>query len=304
MDRRKIRTDLAVEEGESLKEEQGIFRGIAVEELDEEAGVHVTKVEIKNQEAAKRMGKPVGIYLTLESDRLSGEDEGYHRDISGVFAEYLKELLPDRWETLLVVGLGNIYVTSDSLGPKVVDNLYITRKISRQQKKICGIVPGVMAQTGMESAEIIGGIVHETEPDVVVVIDALAARSVHRLGTTIQLSNTGIQPGSGVGNHRSCLNRETLGVPVIAVGVPTVVSAAAIVCDTMDALAEVIERQQGGDILAGSLRQMDVDQQYHLIQELLAPRLGPMFVTPKDIDAVVKRLSFTISEGMNMAFSA
>ena len=135
-------------------------------------------------------------------------------------------------------------------------------------------------------------------------IDALAARSVHRLGSTIQLSDTGIQPGSGVGNHRNKLNQESLGVPVIAVGVPTVVSAAAIVYDTLDALTTVLEQSEVTSSLSGTIKSMDMDDQYRLIQELLHPRLGPMFVTPKDIDAVVKRLSFTISEGMNMAFHA
>ena len=229
MDRRKIRTDLAVEEQERLTEEAERIKGVILEEDEEPPDVHITRVRILDEEGARVMGKPVGTYLTLESRRMSQEDEDYHRDVSEVFAEKLEELLPKGWNSLLVAGLGNHHVTSDSLGPRVVDNLWITRHLERTGRMISGIVPGVMAQTGMESAEIIKGIVRETRPDVVVAIDALAARSVHRLGSTIQLSDTGIQPGSGVGNHRNKLNQESLGVPVIAVGVPTVVSAAAIV---------------------------------------------------------------------------
>ncbi len=304
MDRRKIRTDLAVEEQERLTEEAKRIKGVILEEDEEPPDVHITRVRILDEEGARVMGKPVGTYLTLESRRMAQEDEDYHRDVSDVFAEKLEELLPKGWNSLLVAGLGNHHVTSDSLGPRVVDNLWITRHLDRKGRMISGIVPGVMAQTGMESAEIIKGIVRETRPDVVVAIDALAARSVHRLGSTIQLSDTGIQPGSGVGNHRNKLNRESLGVPVIAVGVPTVVSAAAIVYDTLDALTTVLDQSDVTSSISGTIRSMDMEEQYQLIQELLHPRLGPMFVTPKDIDAVVKRLSFTISEGMNMAFHA
>ncbi len=304
MDRRAIRTDLALEERERIQPEEGEVTGVKMDACEEGPDVCVTRVRILDGTGARAMGKPEGTYLTLESARMAKEDEGYHRDISEIFAGKLRELLPEGWNSLLVAGLGNHSVTSDSLGPRVVDNLWITRHIEKQGKMVSGIVPGVMAQTGMESAEIIKGIVRETGPDVVIAIDALAARSVRRLGTTIQLSDTGIQPGSGVGNHRNRLNAETLGVPVIAVGVPTVVSAAAIVYDTIDILAAALEGNQETRGLSETIRAMESQEQYQLIQELLLPRLGPMFVTPKDIDAVVKRLSFTISEGMNMAFFA
>ncbi len=304
MDRRKIRTDLALEARESIQTDAAEMRGVEMDSYEEGTDACITRVRILDSEGARMMGKPVGTYLTLESFKMSQEDEDYHRDVSEIFAEKLEELLPARWNSLLVVGLGNHSVTSDSLGPRVLDNLWITRHLERKGRMISGIVPGVMAQTGMESAEIVKGIVQETRPEAVVVIDALAARSVHRLGTTIQLSDTGIQPGSGVGNHRNKLSRETLGVPVIAVGVPTVVSAAAIVYDTMDALTEVLEGNESTRGLSETIRNMNTQEQYQLIQELLTPRLGSMFVTPKDIDAVVKRLSFTISEGMNMAFHA
>ena len=300
-----VRTDLALEAREKFDEDNVEIKGVRLEEEQATPDIHISSVIIETENGAKAMGKPKGNYVTLEAPNMIEEDEGYHREISIQLSRVLKRLLPKKKEfTTLVAGLGNRAVTPDSLGPRVVDNLWITRHLDRKGRMISGIVPGVMAQTGMESAEIIKGIVRETRPDVVVAIDALAARSVHRLGSTIQLSDTGIQPGSGVGNHRNKLNRESLGVPVIAVGVPTVVSAAAIVYDTLDALTTVLDQSDVTSSISGTIRSMDMEEQYQLIQELLHPRLGPMFVTPKDIDAVVKRLSFTISEGMNMAFHA
>ena len=175
-------------------------------------------------------------------------------------------------------------MTSDSLGPQVLGNLRITRTLYADGK-ISGIVPGVMAQTGMEAAEIVKGIVGETKPEAVIVIDALAARSVKRLGTTIQLTDTGIHPGSGVGNRRSRLDAETMGIPVIAIGAPTVVGAAAIVYDAVESLME----------------EVDEAERYQMVKDLVEPKLGPMIVTPKDIDDRVRRLSFVISEGLNIA---
>ena len=184
---------------------------------------------------------------------------------------------------MLVVGLGNREVTPDALGPEVVGNLRITRHVVKEYGKaafekekvhmVSGIVPGVMAQTGMETLEIVRGVVEETQPDVVVAIDALAARSSKRLNRTIQISDAGIHPGSGVGNHRHSLTRETIGVPVVAIGVPPVVDAATIVYDAV--------RDRNA----------------------VPPGLNSMFVTPKDIDETIKHLSFTISEALNIALS-
>ena len=159
-----------------------------------------------------------------------------------------------------------------------------------------------MAQTGMETAEIMMGIIHETKPDLVIAIDALAARSVRRLGTTIQLSDTGIHPGSGVGNHRHSLTYESLGVPVIAIGVPTVVGAAAIVHDTVNTLIQTLASHMETKGMGDFLEQMNSDEQYQLISELLEPEFGPLYVTPPDIDQTIKQLSFTISEGIHQAF--
>lgn len=278
-----IRTDLALESRERLEADKDEMRGVTFEEqYDEKRNVTITKVKIETENGAKSIGKPVGTYLTLEAPDMIIPDEGSHREISEVLAEQLRGLLGEQIESVLVVGLGNREVTPDALGPEVIGNLYITRHILKEygqyafpQKKVAaisGIVPGVMAQTGMETLEIIKGIIHETNPQLVIAIDALAARSVKRLGRTIQLADTGINPGSGVGNHRKGLNEETLGVPVVAIGVPTVVDAATIVYDVCQ----------------------DIDK--------IPNGIAGMFVTPKNIDETVKSLSFTISEALNMTF--
>lgn len=278
-----IRTDLALESKERLEAEKNEMRGVTFEEIyDEKRNVTITKVVIETENGAKSIGKPVGTYLTLEAPDMVAPDEGSHREVSEVLSEQLRAILKEEIKSVLVVGLGNREVTPDALGPEVVGNLYITRHILREygeyafpDKKVASIssiVPGVMAQTGMESLEIIKGIISETKPQLVIAIDALAARSVKRLGRTIQIADTGINPGSGIGNHRKGLNEETLGVPVVAIGVPLVVDAATIVYDACH----------------------DVDK--------IPSGIAGMFVTPKNIDETVKNISFTISEGLNMTF--
>ena len=260
------------------------------------------------------MGKPRGNYITLEAPDMEESDEDYHREISAQLAEILKELMPieKRELSVLVVGLGNREVTPDALGPRVVDNMMITRHIIRKFGKyafglkrnhqISSIVPGVMAQTGMETLEIIQGVLKETQPDYVIAVDALAARSAKRLNRTIQITDTGISPGSGVGNHRHALNRESMGIPVIAIGLPTVVDAVTIVSDTMNNLVSAMEETRRLEELGKSISRLEEAEKYELIRELLSPNLNAMFVTPKDIDESIKRLSYTISEGINMAF--
>lgn len=288
-----IRTDLALEAREYIEEANGEMRGVIVNTYSAASDtVQVTHVQITTKNGAKSMGKPIGTYITLEADNLTEPDEDYHREVSKVIAKQLKHLLPDfeKEKSILVVGLGNRDVTADALGPEVVDHLNITRHMLRQfgpaayscdkVHEISSIVPGVMGKTGMETAEIIRGVVDSTTPDVIVVIDALAARSTRRLTRTIQITNTGIQPGSGVGNHRDSLTEESLGVPVIAIGIPTVVDAATIVNDAI-----------------GHLHQDDPELQNTFYD------MHNMYVTAKDIDATIKRLGFTLSEALNMAFS-
>lgn len=312
MNRIDIRTDLALEAREDTRasgqSEQGV---IFSEQEDEQTGIRVTTVQIVNEEGAKSIGKPKGIYITLEAQALEIPDDDCHRQVSERLAENLRKLIESVCEqenkemsqtlpSVLAVGLGNRAVTSDALGPRVVDELWITRHLENASPKISGIVPGVMAQTGMESAQIAHAIVAETKPQVVIAIDALAARSASRLGTTIQLTDTGIHPGSGVGNHRHSLTKESLGVPVIAIGVPTVVGAAAMIYDTVQTFSQIL-RQSGEEKAADWMDEQSPEERFQLIRELVEPAFGPMMVTPKDIDERINQLSHTIAEGINIA---
>ena len=297
--RNRIRTDLALEATERFKEENVEVHGVEVrEKYDKEKDVRTTVVRITTENGAKTMGKPQGTYITIEAPDLSVPDEDYHREISEEVAHHLKELIDfSQQQSVLVVGLGNQDITADSLGPRAVGNIHMTRHVIREyglkscshmkMHQISGIVPGVMAQTGMETLGIVQGVVAETKPDVVIAIDALAARSTARLNRTIQITDTGISPGSGVGNHREGLNEENLSVRVIGIGVPTVVDAATIVHDSMANLLDALEEEE----------------QKEFLEEMISPKLYTMFVTPKDVDETVKYLSFTISEGLNLAFS-
>ena len=295
----RIRTDLAVEAREHFKEENVEVRGVEVNEsYDKEKDIRTTVVKITTENGAKAMGRPQGSYITIEAPNLSVPDEDYHREVSREIARHLRQLIDLETEkSILVVGLGNQAITADSLGPHVVENLHMTRHIIREyglkgmgeekMHRTSGIVPGVMAQTGMETSEIVEGVVSVTKPDVVIAIDALAARSTRRLNRTIQITDTGINPGSGVGNHRIGLTQDNLQVKVIGIGVPTVVDAATIVHDSMAHLLDAL----------------DEGEQKEFLEEMISPHLHSMFVTPKDVDETVKYLSFTISEGLNMAFA-
>ena len=309
-----IRTDLALEAKEGCDAQKISVRGVTVqEEKDEKREIYTTTVKISTENGAKAMGKPVGTYITIEAPNLSIPDEGYHREISKEVARHLKRLIGKEKKSIFVVGLGNRDITPDALGPEVVGNLHITRHVVREygqlflkekeSREISSLVPGVMAQTGMETLEIIRGVAQEACPDVMIVIDALAARSTKRLNRTIQITDAGIHPGSGVGNHRSGINRQSLGIPVIAIGVPTVVDAATIVNDTMLNLVDAMDESENLKKLGGTLKTLDREEKYQIIRELLTPNLNTMFVTPKDIDETIKRISFTISEGINIAFA-
>lgn len=297
-----VRTDLALEARESIQEVNGEIRGVTVtESYKEKTDIHVTKVVIETKNGAKAMGKAMGTYITLEAPRMLETDEDYHREISVELAGHMRDVVPnmDKELSILIVGLGNRDVTADALGPNVVDNLYITRHVVKEYGKaaynkqkmhmISSIVPGVMAKTGMETAEIIKGVVTETNPNVIIVIDALAARSTKRLNRTIQLTNTGIHPGSGVGNHRNPLTEESLGVPVVAIGIPTVVDAGTIVNDVLEKTIAKAKRENL------SIWEDDFPK--------AMSELNNMYVTCKDIDQTIKMLSFTISEALNIAFS-
>ena len=256
-----IRTDLAVETSEKRPDGKEVS-GIRVEKKKRGEDVVITKVCIDTQKAAKTLGKPRGTYVSIEADQMMEEDGGYHREISEIFSEQLKTFLPKDYRNakILVIGLGNREVTPDALGPKVIDHLFITRHLLEEFGKYL----------------------------VVIAVDALAARSIKRLNRTIQITDTGIIPGSGVGNYRNAITEEHLGIPVIAIGIPTVVDAATIIADFCMGLME--ENKSEPEEMEASVR------------SLISPKLNTMYVTSKDIDEAVNRLSFTISEGLNMTF--
>lgn len=319
-DRFQARTDLALEERERFPGDGGEVAGVVLKEKERSGGFRLTEVTILDEEGARQMGKPAGVYLTLEAPLFFGREEKQLKAAAGETAALLGRLFSrhgigkTRAPRLLVVGLGNPEATPDALGPMVLERLTMTRHLffpgnggngeEPQGPMLSGIAPGVMAKTGMETAEIIRGIVRETQPDAVLAVDALAARSAGRLGNTIQLSDTGIHPGSGVGNHRSSLTEETLGVPVFALGAPTVVGAASIVNDTIDAMVAVLKENTSLRDYGKAVEAMEPEKQYQLIREILEPRLGPMYVTPHDIDFRVELLSRVISEGIQKAVFA
>lgn len=317
-----VRTDLALEDKERFESDHVEVQGVVLEEeYDEETEIKTTTVRIETENGAKIMKKPVGTYITIEAPNMTVPDEDYHKEISDLIAKYLGYFLEQKEKkngkdeeasAILVVGLGNRKVTPDALGPYVVDNLNITRHIVREYGKyamgeqtvhlVSAIVPGVMAQTGMETVEIVKGIVRETKPDIIIAVDALAARSSKRLNRTIQIADTGINPGSGVGNHRNAITEDTVGVPVIAIGVPTVVDAATIVNDTMENLIAALESSETLKGVGVVLQGYNATEKYELVKELISPHLNGMFVTPKDIDETIKRISYTISEAFNQLF--
>ncbi|ABX42678.1 GPR endopeptidase [Lachnoclostridium phytofermentans] len=296
-----IRTDLALEVRESFEDDDVEIKGVVLEEdYLKEKDLKITTVIIKDEQGAKAMRKPIGTYITIEAQKLSEKDDEYHSSISEEIGKYIKKLIgEDREKGVMVVGLGNREVTPDALGPLVVDNLFITRHLIKEygedfQKRnkltcVSALAPGVMAQTGMEAVEIIRGIMKETKPSVVLAIDALASRSVHRVNTTIQISDTGISPGAGIGNNRMALNEDSLGVKVVALGVPTVVDAMTIIRDSMENMLNSQGFSQNE--VQSFFSEVTNQESFH-----------NMFVTPKNIDESMKCISFTLSEAINSCF--
>ena len=323
-----VRTDLALEEKERFESDNVEIPGVVLEEdYDEEKEMRITRVEIETENGAKAMGKPTRTYLTLETPNLALPDDDTHMEIASELCRHIRELIDKNIDrggegkeetedgdlSVLVVGLGNREVTPDALGPYVADHLAVNRHIVKeygkyamgmeQAKMISAIVPGVMGQTGMESSEIVRGIIAETHPDIVIAVDALAARNSRRLNRTVQIADTGIHPGSGVGNHRIGMTKESLGVPVIGIGVPTVVDAATIVNDTMENFIRALESSDALKGVGKELRSYSAGEKYEFVKELIAPHLNGMFVTPKDVDELIHHISHTISEAINMLFA-
>jgi len=273
----------------------------------------ISRVRIVNEDGAKAMGKPIGYYVTLEVPRLKEKDPALTEEVSKNMADEIKDMIELPADaTVLVVGLGNWNVTPDSLGPKVIGRLIITRHLMEMMpdeyntkngiRPVCALAPGVLGITGIETGEIIKGLVEKLKPQLVIAIDSLAARSMERISTTIQIADTGVYPGSGIGNRRLGITEETIGVKVVAIGVPTVVDAATMANDTLDMLIGQFTRQaQPGSDFYKLLQDLDKDEKYRLIQEVMSPFVGQLVVTPKEIDSLIDNTARTLAGGLNLA---
>ncbi|QHA92654.1 GPR endopeptidase [Bacillus sp. N1-1] len=350
LDNYQVRTDLAVEAQEmvkekkakSMKEEQPDgLKGVIVKERTEQ-GVSITTVEVTKQ-GEKEIGKKAGHYLTFEVQGIRRKDSALQQTVQDVFAHefaaFLKQQNISKEASCLIVGLGNWNVTPDSLGPLVVSNLLITNHLFELQpetvsegfRPVSAITPGVMGITGIETSDIIHGVIEKAKPDFVIAIDALASRSIERVNTTIQISDTGIHPGSGVGNKRKELSFDTLGIPVIAIGIPTVVDAVSITSDTIDFILkhfgrELKEKGKPSKSLApagmtfgerktfteedlpdegkrqtflGMVGTLEDEEKRNLIREVLAPMGHNLMVTPKEVDVFIEDMANVISGGLN-----
>ncbi len=290
--RANIRTDLAME----ARELHGHLAGMR-EETEQAGEITVTRIHIELESTAKILEKPVGHYVTIDAPELMLRDTAVFRDAAECLRRELERLIdPYRPERgVLVVGLGNRYITPDALGPRVVEKTFVTRHIaqympetvSRPVCPVAAMAPGVLGITGVETVEVLKGLVEHIKPAFVIAIDALASRRAARISSTIQLCDTGVSPGSGVGNMRLGINEETLGVPVIAIGVPTVVYASTITRDVVSLIAEEVQLP-GGEEHIGTLIDRVVQEEY-----------GPMVVTPKDIDTVIGDMAGIIANAIN-----
>ncbi len=288
---RQVRTDMALE----ASQEAGSIPGVHVSQWEEES-VSITEVRVETEEAAQRLGKSVGTYLTLECEGVRRRDPAAREEVQNVLGEEIARLLPpdEQGAPVLVVGLGNRRVTPDSLGPKTVDGTLVTRhllrelpdKVDERLNPVCAIAPGVMGATGLETMETVSALVKEIHPRCLIVIDSLAARASSRVGVSIQLSDTGIQPGSGVGNHRRALNERELGVRVIALGMPTVVYAVTIARDALEILGE------------GETNPAALDE---VTKSLFENEIGEMIVTPREVDDMIDDAAQMLAGGINRA---
>lgn len=307
---RTIRTDLAVEAheyyvGDGVDTPDGVQ--VKRENYDD---TEVTVVKITNEQGAQLLHKKIGTYITIETSDVKHLSEVEIEQIEDVLSQKLRLMLEAKGiendENVLVVGLGNHDITPDALGPKVVSQLDITRHLFEYMphvlqsgtRPVSAIAPGVLGNTGIETQEVIFGITEKTQPRAVIAIDALASRSMQRVGNTIQLADTGIHPGSGVGNKRRGLDEESLHIPVIAIGVPTVVDAATIADDAIEATMESMKDSALGKF-AESFEQLERDQRYALLRHAMDDKTANMMVTPKEVDQLIDAVSNLVAGGIN-----
>ena len=289
-----IRTDLAMEARELHPSLSGV-----TEESEEHEGVAVTRIALTTDDAAARLEKRKGRYVTLDAPELSARPLDLFERVSRALSNELSRLMEGlgTCENVLVVGLGNRAITPDSLGPRVVESIYVTRHIKQYMpdalpgpvRAVSAVAPGVLGVTGVETMEIVRGVVEHCKPDLVIAVDALASRRAARISTTVQLTDAGINPGAGVGNNRTGLDRETLGVPVIAIGVPLVVFATTISQDTISLIADETGLHN------------DEERLKELAAKVIAEHIGELIVTPKEIDSIVADMTRIVADGINMA---
>lgn len=301
-----LRTDLAIEAREMVTRRVAHeIAGVDVE-TESDAEVLITRVQVRTENAEKLLGKPRGRYVTIEAQGLKENNPQLHARIMTLLAQELAQMAQlARDATVLVVGLGNRNITPDALGPKTVEKLVVTRhlkdmlseEIRDGVRSVCAVEPGVLGVTGMETAEIIQGIAQKVRPDLVIAVDALAAAASHRMNTTIQLADTGIHPGSGVDNKRFGLNAATLGAPVVAVGIPTVVHASTIAMDTI----RILQEHAAFAKYFKSMASLSDGEQQRIIRQVLPDALGALMVTPKEVDRLMADLAKIVAGGINQA---
>ena len=307
-----FRTDLASERRDIYNKANKLendIDGIESEKEEINENLKIERVKITNENGEKAIGKPIGNYITIDVKKLKiAQDEDIEK-AAETLANELKKVVDmhiDNQGEVLVVGLGNIYVTPDSLGPKVINEIEVTRHIIKYlpqyveegTREISAVSPGVLGTTGIETVEILKGIVDNVKPKLVIVIDALASRSIERISSTVQISDTGIVPGAGVGNTRNEISIKTLGIPVIAIGIPTVVETAVLVNDSLDLFIKKLQDEAKSNDYLNNLRQED---NYEEIREVLVPNDYNLIVTPKEIDDLIENMKDIVAKGINQS---
>lgn len=306
-----FRTDLADERADIFKKNNNITNEIDGIEVNvkEEGNVKITEVKVINENGANSIGKPIGNYITIDIKKLKVATDEEIENYGNTLSNELKKLIDmhsSKQDEILVVGLGNIYVTPDSLGPKVINEIDVTRHLlkympevlEKDTRSVSAISPGVLGTTGMETLEIVTGIVENVKPKLIIVIDALASRSMDRISSSIQLADTGIVPGAGVGNTRKELSQNTLNIPVIALGIPTVVESAVLVNDCLNLFITKLQEEAKSNDYLNSLKEQD---NYEEIKESLIPNDYNMIVTPKEIDDLIENMKDVVARGINFA---
>lgn len=303
-----INVDLALEAHDIVRGQTGQEIPGVIVDREKYENATVTIVKVVEESAEQLMGKPRGIYITIEAPALRDNNRAAQQEVAEILAQQLSSLfnLPEN-ANVLVVGLGNWNATPDSLGPKVIDHSMVTRHLYQYapeelragMRSVSAIAPGVLGITGIETAEIIKGVVEKIQPELIIVVDALAAGSVDRIATTIQIADTGIRPGSGIGNKRAGINKESMGgTPVIAIGIPTVVHAAVIAQVTVE---QFLEQLQTNPMLYQIYKNLRPDFTQEVINNVLQPFAGNLMVTPKEIDALILSTSKIVAGGISMA---